>query len=388
MQRMLFSPLHIRDITLRNRIVVSPMLTYSAERGHVNDWHLAHLAQFAAGGAGLVFMESTKVDPAGCSTPRDTGLWKDDFIVPLKRITELIKRNGAVAGIQLGHSGRKARRSVPWEGRVPMAHCPGVDRGEEWELVGPSAIPHDPKYAVPREMTRDDIREVAEAWGEAARRANEAGFDVVEIHGAHGYLIHQFLSAASNQRTDEYGGSLENRMRLAVEVARHVRKYWPEGKPLFFRVSAVDETGWTIEDSIALAKVLRANGVDVIDCSSGGMSDGAVASECAPAYGYQVPYARQIRAGADIMTMAVGMIVHSDHADDIVNTGSADLVALGRELLHNPHWPIDAAQKLGVESPFSGIPRAYAYFLEKRSKSNFGTPSTFQTGMRDDKGGE
>jgi 2,4-dienoyl-CoA reductase-like NADH-dependent reductase (Old Yellow Enzyme family) len=388
MQRMLFSPLHIRDITLRNRIVVSPMLTYSAERGHVNDWHLAHLAQFAAGGAGLVFMESTKVDPAGCSTPRDTGLWKDDFIVPLKRITELIKRNGAVAGIQLGHSGRKARRSVPWEGRVPMAHCPGVDRGEEWELVGPSAIPHDPKYAVPREMTRDDIREVAEAWGEAARRANEAGFDVVEIHGAHGYLIHQFLSAASNQRTDEYGGSLENRMRLAVEVARQVRKYWPEGKPLFFRVSAVDETGWTIEDSIALAKVLKANGVDVIDCSSGGMSDGAVASECAPAYGYQVPYARQIRAGADIMTMAVGMIVHSDHADDIVNTGSADLVALGRELLHNPHWPIDAAQKLGVESPFSGIPRAYAYFLEKRSKSNFGTPSTFQTGMRDDKGGE
>jgi 2,4-dienoyl-CoA reductase-like NADH-dependent reductase (Old Yellow Enzyme family) len=388
MQRMLFSPLHIRDITLRNRIVVSPMLTYSAERGHVNDWHLAHLAQFAAGGAGLVFMESTKVDPAGCSTPRDTGLWKDDFIVPLKRITELIKRNGAVAGIQLGHSGRKARRSVPWEGRVPMAHCPGVDRGEEWELVGPSAIPHDPKYAVPREMTRDDIREVAEAWGEAARRANEAGFDVVEIHGAHGYLIHQFLSAASNQRTDEYGGSLENRMRLAVEVARQVRKYWPEGKPLFFRVSAVDETGWTIEDSIALAKVLRANGVDVIDCSSGGMSDGAVASECAPAYGYQVPYARQIRAGADIMTMAVGMIVHSDHADDIVNTGSADLVALGRELLHNPHWPIDAAQKLGVESPFSGIPRAYAYFLEKRSKSNFGTPSTFQTGMRDNKGGE
>jgi 2,4-dienoyl-CoA reductase-like NADH-dependent reductase (Old Yellow Enzyme family) len=386
MQRMLFSPLQIRDITLRNRIVVSPMLTYSAERGHVNDWHLAHLAQFAAGGAGLVFMESTKVDPAGCSTPRDTGLWKDDFIEPLKRITELIKRNGAVPGIQLGHSGRKARRSVPWEGRVPMAHCPGVDRGEEWELVGPSAIAHDQKYAVPREMTRDDIREVAEAWGAAARRANEAGFDVVEIHGAHGYLIHQFLSAIANQRKDEYGGSLENRMRLAVEVARQVRKHWPEEKPLFFRVSAVDETGWKIEDSIALGKALKANGVDVIDCSSGGMSDRVPASEGAPTYGYQVPYARQIRSGADIMTMAVGMIVHSDQADEIVNTGSADLVALGRELLHNPHWPIDAAQKLGVESPFNGIPRAYAYFLEKRSKSNFGTPSTFQTGMRDDKG--
>jgi 2,4-dienoyl-CoA reductase-like NADH-dependent reductase (Old Yellow Enzyme family) len=267
-----------------------------------------------------------------------------------------------------------------------MAHCPGVDRGEEWELVGPSAIAHDQKYAVPREMTRDDIREVAEAWGAAARRANEAGFDVVEIHGAHGYLIHQFLSAIANQRKDEYGGLLENRMRLAIEVARQVRKQWPEEKPLFFRVSAVDETGWKIEDSIALAKVLKANGVDVIDCSSGGMSDRVPASEGAPTYGYQVPYARQIRAGADIMTMAVGMIVHSDQADEIVNTGSADLVALGRELLHNPHWPIDAAQKLGVESPFNGIPRAYAYFLEKRSKSNFGTPSTFQTGMRDDKG--
>ncbi|HEY0337457.1 MAG TPA: NADH:flavin oxidoreductase/NADH oxidase [Burkholderiales bacterium] len=388
MQGMLFSPLQIRDIALRNRIVVSPMLTYSAERGHVNDWHLAHLAQFAAGGAGLVFMESTKVDPAGCSTPRDTGLWKDDFVEPLKRITELIKRNGAVPGIQLGHSGRKARRSVPWEGRVPMAHCPGVDRGEEWELVGPSAIAHDQKYAVPREMTRKDIVEVAEAWGAAARRANDAGFEVVEIHGAHGYLIHQFLSAIANQRQDEYGGALKNRMRLAVEVARQVRKYWPQGKPLFFRVSAVDETGWTIEDSIALAKALKASGVDVIDCSSGGMSDRVPASEGAPTYGYQVPYAREIRAGADIMTMAVGMIVHSDQADDIVSTGSADLVALGRELLHNPHWPIDAAQKLGIESPFSGIPNAYAYFLEKRSKSNFGMPSTFQTGMRDEKGNQ
>ena len=215
MQPMLFSPLKIRDITLRNRIVVSPMLTYSADNGHVNDWHLAHLAQFAAGGAGLVFMESTKIDPAGCSTPRDIGLWKDEFVEPLKRITALIKRNGAVPAIQLGHSGRKARRSVPWEGRVPMAKCPGVDHGEVWELVGPSAIPHDPKYAVPREMTREDIREVAEAWGQAARRANEAGFDIVEIHGAHGYLIHQFLSATANQRTDEYGGSFENRMRVS-----------------------------------------------------------------------------------------------------------------------------------------------------------------------------
>ncbi len=387
MERLLFSPLKIREITLRNRIVVSPMLTYSADHGHVNDWHLAHLAQFAAGGAGLVFMESTKVDPAGCSTPRDTGLWKDEFIEPLKRITALIKRHGAVPAIQLGHSGRKARRSVPWEGRVPLAHCPGVDHGEVWELAGPSAVAHDQKYAVPREMTRDDIREAVRAWGEAARRANEAGFDVVEIHGAHGYLLHQFLSADANRRTDEYGGSLENRMRFAAEVAREVRSRWPEGKPLFFRVSAVDETGWTIPDSIALAKVLKANGVDVIDCSAGGMLDHPPPGAHAPGYGYQVPYARDIRAGADIMTMAVGMIVHSDQAEDIMTTGSADLVALGREMLHNPHWPMDAAQKLGVASPFSGIPLSYGYYLERRAKTNFGMPSTFQMGMRDETGG-
>ena len=262
-----------------------------------------------------------------------------------------------------------------------MANAHGVDHDETWELIGPSAVAHDSKYVVPREMTREDIRKAAEAWGEAARRANDAGFDVVEIHGAHGYLIHQFLSAVANRRTDEYGGSLENRMRFAAEVAREVRKRWPEGKPLFFRASAVDETGWTIEDSIALAKVLKANGVDVIDCSAGGMSDGATASEMAPAYGYQVPYAREIRAGAGIMTMAVGMIVHSDHAEAIVSGGSADLVALGREMLHNPHWPIDAAQKLGVEAPFAGIPNAYGYFLEKRAKSKLIKPSTFQTGM-------
>ena len=382
MTHMLFSPLTIREVTLRNRIVVSPMLTYSADNGHVNDWHLGHLAQFAAGGAGLVFMESTKIDPAGCSTPRDTGLWKDEFIAPLKRITALIKRNGAVPAIQLGHSGRKARRSVPWEGRVPMAQCPGVDHGETWELIAPSAVAHDSKYAVPREMTKDDIREIAQAWGQGARRALEAGFDIVEIHGAHGYLIHQFLSNVANHRTDEYGGSLENRMRFAVEVAREVRRYWPQSKPLFFRASAVDESGWTIQDSIALAKVLKANGVDVIDCSSGGMSDRTAASDSAPTYGYQVPYARDIRAGADIMTMAVGMIVHSDQAEGILQSGSADLVALGREMLHNPHWPMDAAQKLGVEAPFDGIPNAYAYFLEKRSHSKDVTPSTFHTGLR------
>ena len=382
MDAVLFSPLRIRGITLRNRIVLSPMLQYSADGGYVNDWHLMHYGKFAAGGAGLVFVESTKVDPRGCTTPRDLGLWKDAYIGPLRRITDLVRRNGAVAGIQLGHSGRKARRSVPWEGRAPLAQCPGVDHGEEWELIGPSAVPHSGKSPVPRAMTRADIREAVEAWGQAARRADAAGFDVVEVHGAHGYLIHQFLSPAANLREDEYGGSRENRMRFAVEAVREVRRYWPAEKPLFFRTSAVDEAGWTIDDSIALARALKEAGADVIDCSAGGMAD-QTASEMTPRYGYQVEYARRIRADAGIMTMAVGMIIHADQAEDILATGSADLVALGREFLHNPNWPIDAAQKLAIGSPFAHASQVYGYWLEKRSQNKLGIrSSTWQRGIR------
>ena len=381
MDSLLFSPLPIRGITLKNRIVLSPMLQYCADNGHVNDWHLMHYGKFAAGGAGLVFVESTKVDPRGCSTPRDLGLWKDEFIAPFKRITDLIRRNGAVAGIQLGHSGRKARRSVPWEGRVPLAQCPGVDHGEDWELIAPSAIAFSSKYAVPREMTHDDICEAVQMWGQAARRAGEAGFDVLELHGAHGYLMHQFLSPVANQRTDEYGGTPQKRMRFPLEVVREVRKFWPEHKPLFFRASAVDEAGWTIDHSIAVARVLKEHGVDVIDCSAGGMSDAAT-SDIAPRYGYQVDYARKIKAGAGIMTMAVGMIIHADQAEEIISSDSADLVALGREFLHNPNWPIDAAQKLEIKAPFEHASRAYAYWLEKRANNKIGIrSSTWQRGI-------
>jgi len=354
MDAKLFSPLQIRGVTLKNRIVLSPMLQYCADNGHVNDYHLMHYGKYAAGGTGLVFIESTKVDPRGCSTPRDLGLWKDDFIAPFKRIADLVKRNGAVVGIQLGHSGRKARRSVPWEGRAPLATAAGVDHGEEWELIAPSAVAFNERYAVPREMTHDDIQESISNWGQAARRANEAGFDVLEVHGAHGYLLHQFLSPVANQRTDEFGGTPEKRMRFPIEVIREVRRYWPEHKPLFLRMSAVDEAGWTTDDSSAVARVLKQHGVDVIDCSAGGMSDAAT-GDGAPGYGYQVPYAQRIRAGADIKTMAVGLIIHADQAEEIIRSGSADLVALGRELLHNPNWPIDAAQKLGVESPFANV---------------------------------
>lgn len=383
MQAMLFSPLKIRGLTLKNRIVLSPMLTYSAKGGYANELHGTHLAKFAAGGTGLVFVESTKVDPRGCTTLCDLALWKDEYIAGMRHIASLIKSNGAAAGIQLSHGGRKARRSLPWEGRVPLDDCPGIDHGEQWDIIGPSAIPHAEDFTTPRAMSKDDIRDVVRAWGDAARRADQAGFDVVEIHGGHGYLIHQFLSTTSNTRTDEYGGSLINRMRFAAEVAGEVRRQWPQEKPLFFRMSAIDEASWTIEDSIEFAKVLKANGVDVIDCSSGGLTIHST-TERVIKYGYQVEYARRIRNGANVMAMAVGLIVHSDQADQILKEGSAELVALGRELWHNPNWPIDAAQKLGVDAPFSQISQVYGYWLDKRARSNFGKPSTWQRGIESD----
>jgi len=385
MQKKLFTPFSIRGVTFKNRIVLSPMLQYCADNGHVNDWHLTHYAKFAAGGAGLVFVESTKVDPRGCSTPRDLGLWKDEFIAPLKRIADLIKVNGAVAGIQLGHSGRKARRSVPWEGRTPLMQCPGVDHGETWELIAPSAIPQSEKYATPRPLSIADIQECVRHWGQAAARAEKAGFEVLELHAAHGYLIHQFLSPASNHRDDEYGGTIQKRLRFAIEVVDEVRRHWPKEKPLFLRVSAVDELGWSTLDSIEVAKVLKTHGVDVIDCSAGGIADMAPPADQV-GYGYQVDYARQIKAGANIATMAVGMIIHADQAEQILATDSADLVALGREMLHNPHWPIDAAQKLGVEMPFAQMPRAYAYWLEKRALVPGIQSSTVQRGIHTETG--
>ena len=373
MQNLLFSPLEIRGLRLKNRIVLAPMLTYSAVQGHVTDWHLAHLGKFAVGGTGLVFMESTKVDPRGCTTPRDPGLWKDDFIAPLRRITDFIHAFGAAAGVQLGHSGRKARNSLPWEGRKPLASHAGVDHGEPWEIIGPSAIAHSPHASVPRAMTQADIDEQIEAWGQAARRADLAGFDVLEVHGAHGYLLHQFLSSSANQRTDQYGGSFDNRMRFPLAVIDRVREVWPEHKPLFFRTSAVDEGGWTIEDSVALARALKAHGVDVIDCSSGGMTAASIVSHSTPqGYGYQVPYAERIKAQADIATMAVGLIIHADQAEHILRSGKADLVALGRELLHNPNWPLDAAAKLGKPDTYETVPPNYGYWLEKRANSGFG----------------
>ncbi|MCX7275150.1 MAG: NADH:flavin oxidoreductase/NADH oxidase [Burkholderiales bacterium] len=322
--------------------------------------------RYAAGGAGLVIVESTKIERRGCGTVGDLGLWDDRFIAPLARIVDLVRQCGSACGIQLGHSGRKSRSARPWEGGRPLTENPGIADWDQWELVAPSALPADERSPVPRALTIAEIRQLALDWGAAAARADKAGFDVVEIHGAHGFLIHQFLSPQANQRTDEYGGSLENRMRFALEVSRCVRANWPEHKPLFMRLSVDDDAGWGPAESVALARELKGCGVDIIDCSAGGILARPVSS--APiGYGYQVPFARAIRQQAGIGSMAVGLIVHHDQAEAILQSGDADLIALAREMLYNPNWAMDAAQKMGIDPGFAMVPDAYGWWLGKRA---------------------
>lgn len=371
---LLFTPIQLRDVTLKNRVVVAPMHQYSAVKGFATDWHLMNAGRYAAGGAGLVFMESTKVERRGCGTVGDLGLWHDDLVPGLKRCVDFIKGHGAMAGIQLGHSGRKARRARPWEGGGPLQQSPEIDDWNEWELVAPSALAAPASDPLPRALERSEIPELIDSWKQAARRVNEAGFDVLEIHGAHGYLLHEFLSPFSNQRTDEYGGSELNRARLVIEIAEAIRSVWPQGKPLFLRLSCEDDAGFGPEQSVNVAKWVKPKGVDVIDCSSGGMTRNPVGEV---GYGYQVPYAEKIRAEADIMTMAVGLIVHADQAEEILQQGRADLIALAREILYNPNWPMDAAQKFGLDREFALVPPPQAYWLAKRAAGKSIVPSTY-----------
>ena len=374
---LLFTPMALRGLTLRNRVVVAPMHQYSAIGGFPTDWHLMNAGRYAAGGVGLVMMESTKVERRGCGTVGDLGLWDDAFVPHFKRIVDFIHGCGTKAGIQLGHSGRKARTSRPWEGGKPLTQAgfaelsaaSGVANDwDAWELVAPSALPADANSPVPRALTTAEVAEVAQCFGRAAARARAAGFDTVEIHGAHGFLVHEFLSPQANQRTDQYGGSPAKRRRFALEVAESVRANWPADLPVFMRLSVDDDAGWSPDDSVVLARELKAVGVDVIDCSAGGILARPVSS--APiGYGYQVPFAQTLREQAGIQTMAVGLIVHHEHAEAILQEGRADLIAIGREMLYNPNWALDAARKMGVDADFSIIPPAGGWWLQKRASA-------------------
>ena len=319
---LLFTPLAIRGVELRNRIVVPPMHQYSAVKGFPTDWHLMNAGKFAAGGAGLVIVESTKVERRGCGTVGDLGIWDDVFVEPLRRLVKFIRQQGAVAGIQLGHSGRKARANRPWEGDGPLKRTSEIEDWEAWTPVAPSAIAHSEKWPVPRALDRQEVKDLVQAWGHGARRAHAAGFDVLELHGAHGYLVHEFLSERSNQRADEYGGSESNRMRFLIEITEAVRAHWPDQKPLFVRLSVEDNAGWGPEQSARLARIVKSKGVDVIDCSSGGITDAAPILGKEIKYNYQVPLSDHVRRHADIMTMAVGLIIHGDQAEQILRSGT------------------------------------------------------------------
>jgi 2,4-dienoyl-CoA reductase-like NADH-dependent reductase (Old Yellow Enzyme family) len=338
----LFAPLTIGSVTLTNRIAVSPMCEYSSEDGFANDWHLVHLGSRAAGGAGLVFTEASAIAAEGRISPQDLGIWKDEHIAPLSRITNFLHAQGAHAGIQLAHAGRKASTQVPWLGEGVVA----PESGGWPQVVAPSAIPFSPTYPLPQELDRAGIARVRAQFREAAVRADRAGFDFVEIHSAHGYLLHEFLSPLSNRRSDEYGGSFENRVRLLLEVVSEVRQVWTRERPLFVRISATDwvENGWDLEQSIRLAALLKDSGVDLIDVSSGGNLGGA---QIPAGPGFQTPFAEAIRRATGILTGAVGMITDPAQAAHILRTGQADLILIAREFLRDPYWPLHAAAALG-----------------------------------------
>ncbi|MBV9106012.1 MAG: NADH:flavin oxidoreductase/NADH oxidase [Verrucomicrobia bacterium] len=356
----LLSPLTIRGVTFRNRIAMSPMCQYSGQDGFADDWHLVHLGSRAVGGAALVIVEATAVTADGRISPGDLGIWKDLHIEPLGRIAQFLQSQGAVAGIQLAHAGRKASCDLPWKGGESLK----TPQAGGWPVVGPSPVRFSEGSPMPIPLDESGIEGIINSFEAGARRALSAGFKVLEIHAAHGYLLHQFLSPLSNRRNDQYGGSLENRMRLLLRVVKGVRGLMPEELPLFVRISATDwaEGGWEIKQSIELATHLKALGVDLIDVSSGGMVPYA---RIPVAKGYQVPFARSIREGADIRTGAVGLITEPRHADEIVTGGDANLVFIAREMLREPYWALKAQQELGDDQAW---PTQYGYALKRRAK--------------------
>ena len=368
---LLFTPFELRGVTLKNRIVISPMCTYSAKDGFVNDWHLVHLGKMAQGGAAMIFTEAAAVQAHGRITHGDVGIWSDEHVQGLARIVSFIKSQGAVAAIQLAHAGRKASMQRPWHGNGPMDDTDRA-RGEDvWDVVAPSAIALDEGWLKPHQLSVGEIHDMQENWRLAAKRALQAGFDVVEVHSAHGYLGHEFLSPLTNKRNDAYGGDLAGRMRFTLELAESIRSVWPEDKPLFTRISSVDgiDGGWTIEDSVVLARQLHSLGVDVIDCSSGGLMGSATAARVKRGPGFQVPFAERIRQDAKIKTMAVGLILDGQQAEQVLRSEQADLIAIGREALHDPNWPLHAQAQLGCQGHFESWPQQYGWWLDKRKQS-------------------
>jgi 2,4-dienoyl-CoA reductase-like NADH-dependent reductase (Old Yellow Enzyme family) len=373
-QPQLFTPITLRNVTAKNRIVISPMCQYSADDGVANDWHLVHLGKFAQGGAGIVMTEAVAVVAEGRITHGDLGLWNDNQIAPLKRITSFIRANGAVPAIQLAHAGRKASMQRPWFGNAALTAEDRARGDLPWTIVAPSAIPLDEGWLMPHELSDADMKKLREDWRLATLRAVEANFEVLEIHCAHGYLLHEFLSPLSNHRNDSYGGDRAGRMKYPLEIIETVRAAWPKERPLFVRISSVDglDGGLGVPDSIAFVREAQARGADVIDCSSGGLMGSATAARIPRGYGFQVPFAEEIRRETKVTTMAVGLILHPQQAEDIVTEGKTDLVAVGREALFDPNWPLHAELALREsngdigDGTFDSWPKQYGWWLERR----------------------
>ena len=362
----LFSSLKIKSKTFRNRVVLSPMCQYKAKDGIISDWHLQHYSRFAFSGLGAAFIEATGVSPEGRIGHGCTGIWSDDHVEGLSKIVKTFNQYDCLSGIQLAHAGRKASFLRPWDGASPITENDKIEPA--WQTIGPSAIPINNSSPVPKEMTIEDINRVKEDFKNAAIRANIAGFDILEIHGAHGYLLHSFFSPISNMRNDQYGGNFENRIRFAMEIIADIKSVWPENKPLFYRLSSIDAPGQgaTIEDNVQLAKSLKIAGVDVIDCSSGGITGSPVLTKSKIIPGFQVPYSEKIKKEAEISSMAVGAIINADQANEIILNKRADLVAMGRELLADTQWVYKAATHFKLENAKSFLPDSYSFYLSRR----------------------
>ncbi|HUQ73349.1 MAG TPA: NADH:flavin oxidoreductase/NADH oxidase [Burkholderiales bacterium] len=370
MNPLLFTPIQLRGLVARNRVVVSPMSQYLAKDGAPTDWHLVHLGKFAMGGAGIVFVEETSVEEAARKTYSCPGIYSDEQVKAWRRITDFVHQQGALTAIQLGHAGRKVSTKAPWEGFAPLTEEDAKKGKPPWSGYAPSAVPVKPGAPVPREMDLSDIRHVIEAYVDACRRSLDAGFDIVEVHGAHGYIIQQFLSPITNLRKDAYGGDIEGRMRFCLELVEAVRANWPKELPVFFRASCLDGKGgaWEMEDTVRLARELKARGVDLIDCSSGGIEGPLTLALVPRVPGYHIPFAERIRREVGIATMGPGLITEARQAEQYLQDGKADLIVLARELLWNPNWPAHAARELGAPDPLALLPETYAWWLRRREE--------------------